>query len=91
MSGSPVLFGSPNSLVLAASVSSGSRGSFDSDGSFVLTFLVLLSGSSVSRGSSRYHDCSGSSGPFGNRACFGSYGFYGFRGSCSSLLSYQVR
>ena len=77
MSGSPVLFGSPNSLVLAASVSSGSRGSFDSDGSFVLTFLVLLSGSSVSRGSSRYHDCSGSSGPFGNRACFGSYGFYG--------------
>lgn len=85
MSGSPVLFGSPNSLVLAASVSSGSRGSFDSDGSFVLTFLVLRSGSS------RYHDCSGSSGPFGNRACFGSYGFYGFRGSCSSLLSYQVR
>ena len=76
MSGSPVLFGSPNSLVLAASVSSGWRGSFDSDGSFVLTFLVLLSGSSVSRGSSRYHDCSG---PFGNRACFGSYGFYGFR------------
>ena len=73
MSGSPVLFGSPNSLVLAASVSSGSRGSFDSDGSFVFTFLVLLSGSFVSRGSSRYHDCSGSSGPFGNRACFGSY------------------
>ena len=56
MSGSPVLFGSPNSLVLAASVSSGSRGSFDSDGSFVLTFLVLLSGSSVSRGSSRLLD-----------------------------------
>ena len=91
MSGSPVLFGSPNSLVLAAPVSSGSRGSFDSDGSFVLTFLVFLSGSFVSRGSSRYHDCSGSSGPFGNRACFGFYGFYGFRGSCSSLLSYQVR
>ena len=86
MSGSPVLFGSPNSLVLAASVSSGSRGSFDSDGSFVLTFLVRLSGSSVSRGSSRYHDCSGSSGPFGNRACFGSYGFYGFRGSSRLIL-----
>ena len=86
MSGSPVLFGSPNSLVLAASVSSGSRGSFDSDGSFVLTFLVLLSGSSVSRGPSRYHDCSGSSGPFGNRACFGSYGFYGFRGSSRLIL-----
>lgn len=80
MSGSPVLFGSPNSLVLAASVSSGSRGSFDSDGSFVLTFLVLLSGSS------RYHDCSGSSGPFGNCACFGSYGFYGFRGSSRLIL-----
>lgn len=56
MSGSSVLFGSPNSLVLAASVSSGWRGSFDSDGSFVLTFLVLLSGSSVSRGSSRLLD-----------------------------------
>ena len=86
MSGSLVLFGSPNSPVLAASVSSGSRGSFDSDGSFVFTFLVLLSGSFVSRGSSRYHDCSGSSGPFGNRACFGSYGFYGFRGSSRLIL-----
>ena len=86
MSGSLVLFGSPNSPVLAASVSSGSRGSFDSDGSFVLTFLVLLNGYSVSRGSSRYHDCSGSSGPFGKRACFGSYGFYGFRGSSRLIL-----
>ena len=62
MSGSPVLFGSRNSLVLAVSVSSGTRGSFDSDGSFVLTFFVLLSGSSVSCGSSRYYGCSGSSG-----------------------------
>lgn len=56
MSGSPVLFGSRNSLVLAVSVSSGTSGSFDSDGSFVLTFFVLLSGSS------RYYGCSGSSG-----------------------------
>ena len=77
VSGSPVLFGSRNSLVLAVSVSSSSRGSFDSDGSFVLTFLVLLSGSSVSCDSSRYHGCSGT---FGNRACFGSPGFSGFRG-----------
>lgn len=84
VSGSPVRFGSRNSLVLAVSVSSGSRGSFDSDGSFVLTFLVLLSGSTVSCGSSRYHGCSGSSGTFGNRACFGSHGFSGFRGSRGS-------
>lgn len=49
-----------------------------------MTFFVLLSGSSVSCGSSRCHDCSGSSGTFGNRACFGSHGFSGFRGSGGS-------
>ena len=51
-----------------------------------MTFFVLLSGSSVSCGSSRYHDCSGSSGTFGNRACFGSHGFSGFRGSSRLIL-----